>query len=258
MLPRILRPVTSDLLNLAVPIVQAAGKQAQSLRATMEVRLKPDGSIVSDADTLVEEQLRRNLGPLLPEATVWGEEMGFAEPAEAGWWLIDPIDGTSNYVFGQPLWGVSVGLYKHGRLEMGIVDLPDLGWTFAAALGAGATRNGVALPQVKTGPIARHELLGHADDNHEAFSFLPGKRRHLGAFVIEAMFMAAGGLRAMTSTKCKLYDAAASIVILRELGAEVRTARGCLFDESAWAQPVLCEPFAIVGEDAWPWETLES
>ncbi|MBS1712830.1 MAG: inositol monophosphatase family protein [Armatimonadetes bacterium] len=249
--------MTSDLLNLTVPIVQEAGKLARSLRDTMEVRLKQDGSLVSDADTLVETRLREQLAPLVPGATTWGEEMGFEEPAEPGWWLIDPIDGTSNYVFGQPLWGVSVALYRQNRLELGVVDLPDLGWTFAAALGAGATKNGEPLAAVKSGPIARHELLGHADDNQEAFSFLPGKRRHLGAFVIEAMFMAAGGLRAMTSTKCKLYDAAASIVVLRELGAEVRTARGCLFEESEWARPVLCEPFAIVGPDAWPWETLE-
>ncbi len=218
----------------------------------MDVTLKPDGSLVTTADEEVERFLRKQLERLVPGASVWGEEYGFDPITDGGTWLVDPIDGTSNFRFGQPLWGVTVAFMRDGRLLAGSVVLPDLGWSFCASLGGGATLNGRPLDPVKKGPIQKFELLGHADDGIEAFSFLPGKRRHLGAFVAEAMFVATGGYRAMTCTKACLYDAAGSLVVLRELGAEFRCEDGSFFDESLWLRPVKMAPFAVVPPEAWP------
>lgn len=226
---------------------------AVRLRSTAVTERKPDGSLVTTADKDVEAFLRAELPTLLPGTSIWGEEFGFEEPGPAGTWLVDPVDGTSNYVFGQPLWGVTVALLVEGRLTVGSVVVPDLGWAFSAATGEGAWLNGSRLPHIAPGPIQPFELVGQADDGHEVFDFLPGKRRHYGAFVVEAMMMAKGGLRAMIATKAHLYDAAGSLVVLRECGADVRTPRGEDFDEAQWARPGRCGPFAIVPKDTGAW-----
>ena len=236
----------ATLLDGLVELTGQAGRIALEVKSRMTSDLKADGSIVTTADREVETFFRLKLPALLPGAAVWGEEEGFAEPGPEGLWLIDPIDGTSNYSFGVPLWGITVGLYSDGACRLGAISMPEFDMLFAAAAGEGATLNGKALPPIQCGPIQRHELVGHADDEPGAFANFPGKPRHLGAFVAEAMYVASGKFRAMTSTKCKLYDAAGSLVVLRELGAEVRHADGRTFVDSEWVRPVPCEPFAVL------------
>ena len=249
-------PVDQGLTLELERAVKAAGVMAQKKREHLETELKPDGSIVTNADREVETFLREELAPLVPEATFWGEEFGFDEPSSNTVWLIDPVDGTTNFAFGQPLWGVTVALMRDGRLEAGAVVLPDLDWSFRAGLGDGAFLNGEVLPQIEPGPIQPFQLVGQSDDKTDPFEFLPGKRRHFGSFVVEGMFLARGYFRAMTSTKVKLYDAAGCLVVLREVGLEVRTLEGCLFDEAKWLRNERVEPFVMVPRNAWPWDSL--
>ena len=225
---------------------------AQKARPTMVVSTKGDGSLVTSADREVETFIRSELPRLAPNTTIWGEEFGFEAPGEGGSWLVDPIDGTSNYVYGQPLWGVTVGYFKNGKLVAGVVNIPDMGWSFRAEAEKGALLNGELMQNVKSGALQKCELVGQADEATDPFHFLVGKRRHFGSFVVEAMFLAQGFFRAMTSTKVKLYDAAGSLVILREVGIEVKTMAGECFDESKWMKNERCEPFAMVPPGAWP------
>lgn len=245
-------PVKNGLISELEQIVREAGIMAQSARKGMVVSTKPDGSLVTTVDQEVERFLRQELPKLVPDTTIWGEEYGFAEPGPGGSWLVDPIDGTSNFVYGQPLWGVTVGLLEAGKLVAGVVAIPDMDWSFRAAFGQGAFFNGEPMVTLNSGPLQKCQLVGQADDIRDPFHFLPGKRRHFGAFVVEAMFLAKGFFRAMTSTKVKLYDAAGSLVVLRELGIEVRTLDGELFDEGKWMRDERCEPFAMVPQDSWP------
>jgi len=210
----------------------------------MSSELKPDGSIVTNADREVEEFLRRQLGPLIPGATTWGEEFGHEEPAAEGYWLIDPIDGTSNFRFGLPLWGITVGFMKDGVLEVGCVSLPDLGWCLAAARGHGATCNGEPMPMIPEGNIRDEQLMGHGDSKTFAIKW-PGKMRHVGSFVAEAAMVARQNLRAMASSRAKLYDAAGGVVICREVGAEIRELDGTTWNEADWQQPKQMNSFVI-------------
>lgn len=244
-------PVAEGLILELERVVKAAGELAKAQRSAMTVTTKPDGSLVTSVDQSVEVFLRDELPNLCLGATIWGEEYGFEQPGKDGTWLVDPIDGTSNFVYGQPLWGITVGLVQDGALAAGVVLLPDLDWSFAAMKGAGATFNGAPMSQVQQGPIQECELVGQADHKQDKFNFLPGKRRHFGSFVVEAMFLARGYFRAMTSTKVKLYDAAGSLVVLREVGIEVRTLDGSFFDESRWMKDERCEPFAMVPPGGW-------
>ncbi len=209
-------------------LVGTAGLMAQEERKSIERELKPDGSIVTNADRAVEAWLRKELVELLPGTSVWGEEEGYSQEASQGLWLVDPIDGTSNFAFGSPLWGVSVALARSGEILAGAVALPDLGELYGASKHGGATINGEPLPRLIHGPIHDEELVSFSDGLLTKYPDIrwPGKMRYSGAFVVDAMFVAAGRLRGMIDYKCKLYDIAASIIICSELDADIRYADG--------------------------------
>jgi histidinol-phosphatase len=103
----------------------------------LHVTTKPDLTPVSDADTAVEEALRRTLSRARPRDAVQGEEMG-----ESGWgprrWVIDPIDGTKNFVRGVPVWGTLIALMINDESAVGVVSAPALGRRWWASLGGGA------------------------------------------------------------------------------------------------------------------------
>ncbi len=103
----------------------------------LHVTAKPDLSPVSDADTAVEEAMRRTLGRARPRDAVHGEEM-----ADTGWgprrWVIDPIDGTKNFVRGVPVWATLIALMINDEVAVGVVSAPALGRRWWASLGGGA------------------------------------------------------------------------------------------------------------------------
>lgn len=237
------------LLKETEALTRHASQIALQARTRLVPELKPDGSIVTNGDREVETFLREELLKLTPGAGFWGEEFGFSPPTDQGFWLLDPIDGTSNYRFGQPLWGVTVGFMHGGRLRVGCLDMPDLDCFLSAAEGQGATRNGVVLPPIPPGPIRDEELFGHTD-LRKLLPKTPGKVRHLGAFVVEAAFVALQSMRAMTAGRVKLYDAAGGIVILRELNADLRHYDGVEFDEAKWCEPKTCDPFMLGPRDS--------
>jgi fructose-1,6-bisphosphatase/inositol monophosphatase family enzyme len=204
-------------------IAHEAGLVAQSARLSMERELKPDGSIVTNGDRLVEEFLRPKLEALVPGTTVWGEEFGFSEEGPSGLWVVDPVDGTSNFAYGSPLWGVSIGLVRGNQILAGAIMLPDLQELYLAATGQGATLNGRSLPPIPPGEIRREHLVSYSDTllkRHPGQRW-PGKMRCSGAFVIDSCFTFRQRFRGMIGIREKLYDIAPSVLIGRELGAEV-------------------------------------
>jgi|tagenome__1003787_1003787.scaffolds.fasta_scaffold20951604_3 histidinol-phosphatase len=103
----------------------------------LHVTSKPDLTPVTDADTNVEEVIRRTLGRARPRDAVHGEEM-----SDTGWgprrWVIDPIDGTKNFVRGVPVWATLISLMVNDEVAVGVVSAPALGRRWWASLGAGA------------------------------------------------------------------------------------------------------------------------
>lgn len=205
---------------------------ALETKADMGPELKQDGSIVTKADKRIERFFRERLQDLIPGTTVWGEEEGYQAPGPNGLWALDPIDGTSNYRYGSPHWGVSVGLIQDNQAVLGAIAMPDLHKIFAGAKGIGAALNGKPLSPIRHGPIDEHELVSYGDLTVERYgsASLPGKHRYLGAFVADSTMFLEGVFRAMLSDKASLYDAAATICIANEIGADVRYADGSALD----------------------------
>jgi len=212
--------MTRELEHLA-EIARAAGKIAQGARKTLSVEKKPDGSLVTNGDRDAELFLRRELIQLVPDSNVSGEEFGFENEGENGVWLVDPIDGTSNFSFGSPLWGNSIALYVGGEFRLAAIDLPDLGETYVAQLGHGSFVNEKPLPPIIEGPILSHELvsIGERALGYLGRAAVPGNLRYSGAFVIDGAWVASQRYRGLVGGGEHLYDAAASLLICQELGA---------------------------------------
>ncbi|HQU19726.1 MAG TPA: inositol monophosphatase family protein, partial [Fimbriimonadaceae bacterium] len=158
----------------------------------------------------------------------WGEELGREEPAQAGFWVLDPIDGTSNYIFGLPSWGTSVALVRKGRVELGVVHLPVWEETFACARESGVFRNGEIMATVPAGRIRPEELVSASGAVCKWVPprLLPGKMRCSGAFVADAAHVLTQRMRGLIGIREKLYDMAASWLMAEELGMDVRYAAG--------------------------------
>ena len=110
--------------------------------AGLKVETKPDLTPVSDADRAVEAAVRRHLAGTRPGDSVLGEEEG-EDPGDSGRrWILDPIDGTRNFVRGVPVWATLIALEAGGRIEAGVVSAPGLGRRWWAARGRGAFADG--------------------------------------------------------------------------------------------------------------------
>jgi histidinol-phosphatase len=137
------RSVTDYTLadDLAVALVLAAEADLISIdryrSQDLDVQLKPDRSQVTDADTRVEKAIREHLAQARPHDAILGEEFG-TEGSSSRTWIIDPIDGTSNFVRGVPNWGALIALVVDGVPQVGVVSAPALGHRWYAATGHGA------------------------------------------------------------------------------------------------------------------------
>ena len=130
------------LLAVAVEAARAAGDVAlKYYRGGFEVTLKPDATPVTQADREAEQLIRGILGRAFPDHGFLGEEFGAAGPQEARW-IIDPIDGTQNFIRRIPFWAVLIGFEERGAITAGVILNPVTGDLATARRGGGAFVNG--------------------------------------------------------------------------------------------------------------------
>ncbi len=133
---------TADLLAFAVSLADAADAIAmRHYRTEHAVERKDDGTFVTPADREIEVLLRERIAEAYPEHAVLGEEQGGDAAADAeARWIIDPIDGTHNFMRGVPIWATLIAVERDGRIEVGVVSAPALGTRWWAGRGLGAYR----------------------------------------------------------------------------------------------------------------------
>ena len=107
----------------------------------LNVSSKPDMTPVSDADVACEQELRRLITQQYPNDTIVGEEFGGTAEFAGRQWIIDPIDGTKNFVRGVPVWATLIALLVDGVPKVGVISAPALGRRWWAATGHGAFRS---------------------------------------------------------------------------------------------------------------------
>ncbi|MDA2813464.1 inositol monophosphatase family protein [Nocardiopsis sp. RSe5-2] len=193
--------------------------------------------VVTEMDRRVEELVRKRLLEVRPGDAVLGEEGG-EEAGSAGGvrWIVDPIDGTVNYLYGREEWAVSIAAEVDGEVVAGAVVAPRLGDTYTAVLGAGAFCNGAPL---RAGPAPAPELAlvatGFGYDPrrraHQAEvlrSVLPRVRdiRRGGSAAIDICSLARGRADAYYERGLNPWDWAAACLVAREAGLRVEGLHG--------------------------------
>lgn len=153
-----------DDMSLAHVLADTADSISMSRFRARDLRVnsKPDLTPVTDADTAIEKALRRTIARARPRDGVLGEEFGTSEPSAwpaARRWIIDPIDGTKNYVRGVPVWATLVALLAGDEPVVGLVSAPALGrrWWAAKGTGAYAGKHQHAATRIRVSEVSRIE-----------------------------------------------------------------------------------------------------
>jgi histidinol-phosphatase len=231
----------SDDLALALQLADAA--DAISLdrftAADLQVTSKPDLTPVSDADLAVERRIRELLGDHRPADAVMGEEYGRGDPGTTRRWVIDPIDGTKNFVRGVPVWATLIALFDGLHPQVGVVSAPALARRWWAASGAGAwTRFAGGAPArcrvsaVRTLSDASISYSDRAEwiaagrsDRFDTLLTQAWRTRGYGDFWSYAL-VAEGAVDVALEPELQLWDLAALVPLVREAGGRFTDTAG--------------------------------
>jgi myo-inositol-1(or 4)-monophosphatase len=212
-----------------------AHETAQHLRATygqMLAALKQDGTLVTASDIESDRRLSETILSRYPDHGVLSEEREHVYRGQEWCWVIDPIDGTTNFTWGFPTWGVLVALLHDGQPVLGVADFPMLDEQYSAARGRGAWLNGapvhtlyVETDRASGEPIVQKSqifvccsrTLKHGRPN------VPTKIRILGAAGYDLALLAKGACIGSLDMTVHMWDVAALWPILKEAHAIVKT-----------------------------------
>jgi len=214
-------------LSLALRMADAADAvTVPHFRAPgLKVEAKPDRSPVTEADRAAEQAMRALLSRERPGDGVLGEEFG-ADPAGERRWILDPIDGTINYVRGIPVWGTLIALEQAGEVVAGVVSAPLLGRRWWAARGGGAWGDGKRLTVSRVGLLADAQLSYNAQVTFEECGYGPQalalsrrcwRTRGFGDFW-SYMMVAEGAADLAVDPIASVWDLAPLQVIVEEAG----------------------------------------
>lgn len=253
-------------LDVARQAAEAAGALLLKLYGNdIHVQKKGRVDLVTDADLQAEKLIVETIAGHFPADDVLAEESGRHRGDSGRVWLIDPLDGTTNYAHGFPLFAVSIGLEVDRRVEVGVVSCPVMQEVFEANRGCGARLNG--LPIHVTGTACLSEaLLGtgfpyNLRDDPEMhigrFAKMVLKAqgvRRPGSAAIDLCYVAAGRFDGFWEVGLKPWDTAAGVLMVEEAGGLVTTIGAQPFTPYAEsvlaANPVLHrEMLAVLGSE---------
>jgi histidinol-phosphatase len=191
----------------------------------LRVETKPDLTPVTDVDRDVERALRDRLERDRPDAAVLGEELGAAGQGGERW-IVDPIDGTRNFVRGIPIWATLVALERAGELELGVVSAPALGRRWWARRGGGAYGDGTRL-QVSQVARVEDSVFSYASI-HDGVAELAARAWHARTFsdFWQHTLVAEGAVDAAVDHVVSPWDVAAVSMIVEEAGGRCTDLNG--------------------------------
>ncbi|MFE0652418.1 inositol monophosphatase family protein [Streptomyces sp. NPDC059534] len=225
-------PLLTELLDLALEAARRAGALLRDGRPDDLAVARTKSSaidVVTEMDIAAEKLITGFLAEHRPQDGVLGEE-GASSPGTSGIrWVIDPLDGTVNYLYGLPTWAVSIAAERDGEAVVGVVEAPMRGETYRAVLGGGAHVGDRRLA-VRPSPPLDQTLLG------TGFGYVQARRAHQadvarrviplvrdirrgGSAAIDLCDVAAGRLDAYYERGLNPWDLAAGALIAREAGA---------------------------------------
>jgi len=206
-----------------------------------EIRYKGEINLVTDVDRRSETYLMERIRTAFPDHGILSEESREIPSSSPYRWIVDPLDGTTNYAHDYPCFCVSVALEREGELLAGAVYDPMLEESYTAGTGSGAFRNGERISVSETQDLRRSLLAtGFAYDVHSSadnnfayfreFVFAGQAIRRDGSAALDLCYLACGRFDGFWELKLKPWDTAAGLLILREAGGMATRLDGLPYD----------------------------
>jgi len=247
----------ADIL-LAQRLADAAGAVIRPyFRNEFGLETKPDASPVTLADRAAEAAMRKIIEAEHPTDGIIGEEYGTERGGASRIWVLDPIDGTTSFIAGRPIFGTLIALLQDGWPVLGIIDQPINGERWLGVMGRPTTFNG-ALVKTSACPDIAQALLGttspHLFTDHEATHFMAlasqcAKRRIIyGGDCYNYGLVASGHVDLVVESGLKLYDFAALVPIVEGAGGRMCDWKGEPLDAASAGDVLACGDPARVEE----------
>lgn len=228
------------MLNSLIHLVRhVAQTEVMPRFLAVSVSKKHDGSLLTEADVAAQGAFARALGGIIA-CPMLGEEMNAADQRdlwrhnEAGLWVVDPIDGTNNFINGLPHFALSAAYICHGRSQLGVIFNPVTQELFYAERGHGAFLNGQRLPlrrvskplsEAIAGVEVKYLRSGKLASRMHTLSPV-GSQRSMGCSTLDWCYLAAGRYDVYVHGGQKLWDYAAGALIYEEAGGNLATLEG--------------------------------
>lgn len=222
----------ADYLSTAIDIARdAGGLVLEHFQGPQQISYKRRSDLVTEADRRSEELIVKRLHSHYPEHDIVGEEGGGRRTNADYCWYVDPLDGTTNFAHGFPVFCVTLGLARRGEVIAGVVYDPTRQELFTAERGAGAFLNDQRLSVSKTTKLAESLLATGFPpfaDNHDLniqfyfwFTMLSHGIRRAGSAALDLCSVAAGRFEGFWELKLNPWDKAAGSLLVTEAGGRV-------------------------------------
>lgn len=223
---------------------EAGGFLRDELGKERCVDYKGDIDLVTEADRRSEEMLISRIRNRYPDHDVLAEESKASENGSTFRWIIDPLDGTTNYAHRYPVFCVSIGLEREGEVMLGVVYNPMMKELFFAEKGKGASLNGMEIRVSGTTELNRsllatgfpYDIRHNPDNNFNYFKRMAVKVqaiRRAGSAALDLAYVAAGRFDGFWELKLKPWDTAAGQLLVTEAGGRVTDLLGAKFNLSS-------------------------
>ncbi len=229
------------MLSVAVSVAKKAGNLLKkSFRRAHTVSYKDAHNVVSESDVQAEKIIMAGIKKKFPTHDIFSEEAGMDAQGSDFLWIVDPLDGTTNFTRAVPHFCVSIALAKKGQVVLAVVYNPITGEIFTAEKGKGAFLNGKKISASGLDDISKAVVLVNRGASKEEkvrytkiFDLLYKHVRSIrvyGSTALDLCYTAAGRFEAVIDNGCEFYDCAAGNLIAMEAGAMVTDFKG-----SRWA-----------------------
>ncbi|MDO8427371.1 MAG: inositol monophosphatase family protein [Deltaproteobacteria bacterium] len=230
-----------DIKGVAVKIAREAGLLLkENLGKAGKVEFKGAVNIVTEADRKSEALIIEEIQSNFPDHGILSEESAEIKAASGYKWIIDPLDGTTNYAHGFPFFCVSIGFEASGKVVLGVIYDPVLDELFVAEDGKGAALNGNPIHVSKTGSLDRsllatgfpYDLRTSKENNLDHFSNFTLRAqaiRRAGSAALDLCYVASGRFDGYWEMRLRPWDVAAASVIVKEAGGTITDFKGSPF-----------------------------
>ncbi len=228
-----------NFLRVCEEAARAGGRAVQDWAGRFDVHKKGPADLVTQADLASQEVVRRSVLGAFPDHCLLGEEAepnGNRTPRTEYRWIVDPLDGTTNYVHGVPHYCVSLALERNGRLLVGAVYDPVHDECFTAAEGRGAWLDGRPIHASAISTLSEalatagfpYDVRADSPDLLLFLKILPHCQavRRTGSAALNLCYLAAGRFDVFWSYSANIWDVAAGVLIVREAGGLVTSPDG--------------------------------